>query len=226
MAQNQNLAAPGQAFLYLPHLLFLGTPQAPGAPNPAGLPAAACRLPFVLPRLNMAPHTLPQATRCRPLHRFEGFSTGDNAVTDPNVAGARLEGDGETLVHLRRCADLNARLYAYADPNPNSLLGVPPNHPDQMPLWNLVHPNQAYVPGMKGLTTAGTSPAHTHPFASAGDQYDAIRRLSGWFVEHVGDLDEAVESEPSIQDHVKKQLLDPLSYLMRVRHLRLAHVLV
>lgn len=217
MAHIPNVATPGQQVLYLPHRLFRGTPQAPDVPNPLGLPPTARRLPFELPGLDMNPQNLPQETRCRRLHVFEGFSTGNDATSDPNIAGAHLDDSDDRMEYLMRCSDLNLRLYQYADPNPNANanVGVRPTTLRQRQLYERVHPGQPFAQGMQGLTTNGT--ALTYPFPSSIAQYDAIRRLAGWFIQHDGDLEELAESEPSIQDHVKKQLLDPLGYIMRVR---------
>ncbi|RPD61676.1 hypothetical protein L226DRAFT_522479 [Lentinus tigrinus ALCF2SS1-7] len=203
--------------LYLPHLLFQGTPQNPAVPTPNVPSPTARRLPFELPRMNMTT-AIPQGTRCRPLHRSLGFCTGDYATTDPNVAGQALE-PHNTLQRLTRCPDLNSRLRAYANPNPADPEGVNPTTPWQQQMYSRVYPNQPWAPGMKGLTTGGIG--ETHPFPSAEEQYQAIVRLSGWYIEHLSDpVDEPenVESEPAIQDQVKQQLHDPLSLIMRSRY--------
>jgi len=93
------------------------------------------------------------------------------------------------------CEDLWNNIRTYADPNGLGLL-LPHN---VIVLHTRSNPVQALIPLPSGQTQAS-----------------AIDALWGWFLAHAMRTPPAMTSEPSVQDEVHTQILEPLNLLLKV----------
>ena len=54
------------------------------------------------------------------------------------------------------------------------------------------------------------------PFLNTRQQATTLDALFGWYIAHLGRIPAAMTSEPSVQDEVHAQLIEPLSMLLQV----------
>lgn len=135
-----------QRFLYRPELLF-----DPATPTPGHLPVGSTPLPF--PRIG-----LPQAQaggpmppyRCSPLIQLQDHSTSTTAMTAPagEVEDLFLTNQ-HRLQTIRKCNDLNERLFRYGDFTHNAP-GIIPNAAQLPYVQACIGP---WHQGLKGLST-------------------------------------------------------------------------
>jgi hypothetical protein len=110
---------------------------------------------------------------------------------------------------MKRVQDLCRRLAEYAKPD-----GFGAGPQDQLPQNVLARLNSWNVQRR----------AENDLIPTAGQQVDAINRISSWFESHYQRLPPEMSSEPSIQDEIYIQLLNPLNILLQVSYEVLASV--
>ena len=92
-------------------------------------------------------------------------------------------------------------LIQYADPEgPGLITVVPPN------FHNSGIPDRTFT--LSGTNALG--------FPEARQQAAALDNLFGWYIGHNGRQPPAMTSEPSIQDEVHAQIIEPLNMLLQV----------
>ncbi len=199
-------------FLFRPELLVQN-----GTPTPNhGLPGST---PLPLPRLGLS-GTLWGAYRCTPLIRIINHSTTTTSVTNPAEEVELLSRTpGNRLTTIRKCDQLNERLFNYADFSPGAS-GIIPNAA-QLPYYNLATGQNVQLPfpnGLKGLSTESGSPAFPpRPFPSGEVQYGAILSIYGFYLEQKHDGEAVpVESEAAIQSEHNRQIGRLVIHYLRV----------
>ncbi|KAF8530527.1 hypothetical protein BU17DRAFT_60239 [Hysterangium stoloniferum] len=193
--QNQSPPdLPGLDQLYLPHLFYASTP---GCLKANQGPANMLRtFPFPDPGSGR----VPAALRCKELYAA-ALKTEPTSHTATSQAVLNIE-TKQRLHFIKRAGRLVDHLIEYSKPNGDvPWMGNPqqrPPGPRPLNTWRMVR----HVPAPK-----------------ASQQVIAINRLSSWFEGHHQRLPPEMTSEPSVQDEVYTQLLNPLSMLLSTRYI-------
>ncbi|KAI0758812.1 hypothetical protein C8Q74DRAFT_1221455 [Fomes fomentarius] len=216
MAQPNPQAFPGIAHFWPPHELW--NPQNNG-PDPQGnAPPAHIRpWPFAFhdnARNQLYDLQLPNQTTLAPLVQLEGASTQVGSHTKPTKRVQNLEKDKRIHV-LKKCSELNARLYQYGDPN----IGVQPVTPEQQAFHNGLYTQHNGWGHKDRVSTAGPA-ENSFPYPSGIQQYNALFALACWFSQNMSNPQaQPVTSEPSVQDQVILQLLAPIDHILKADQL-------
>ncbi|KAF8530412.1 hypothetical protein BU17DRAFT_60143 [Hysterangium stoloniferum] len=193
--QNQSSPdLPGLDQLYLPHLFYASTP---GRLRANQGPANMLRtFPFPDPGSGR----VPAALQCRELYAAP-LRTGPTSHTATVQAVSKLVKE-KRLRFIKRAGSLVAHLIEYSKPNGDvPWMGDPqqrPRAPSPLNTWRMFRSGQ---------------------ILKASQQVIAINRLSSWFEGHHQRLPPEMTSEPSVQDEVYIQLLNPLSMLLSTRYI-------
>lgn len=213
MAQHNPQEIPGTTHFWAPHELW--SPHNNG-PDPQGnAPPAQIRpWPFAFhdyARNQPYDSHLPNQTRLAPLVRLENASTQVRSQTKPAKRVLSLQED--TRIHvLKKCPELNARLYQYGDPN----VGVQPVTPEQQAFRDGLYTQLNGWGHKDRVSTAGPA-EKSFPYPSGNQQYDALFALACWFSQSMSNPHaHMVTSEPSVQDQVTLQLLNPIDHILKV----------
>ncbi|KAF8497717.1 hypothetical protein BU17DRAFT_103170 [Hysterangium stoloniferum] len=194
--QQQPPDPPGLAQLYLPHLFYASTP---GHLTAEQGPANMFRtFPFPDPVSGRVPADL----QCIELYEAE-LKTAPKSHTSTVQAVGDME---KKLVYIRRANSLVNHLMEYCKPDGNvPWLGNKTLRPTTVPpkfnTWTLALARRDQVP-------------------KASQQTVAINKLSSWLEGHHLRLPPEMTSEPSVQDEVYTQLLNPLSMLLETRYIK------
>ncbi|KAF8510493.1 hypothetical protein JB92DRAFT_3144381 [Gautieria morchelliformis] len=198
---------PGRHRLYMPNAIVAGLPDALG-PQDAPLPPNRWhQFPFPQPLTRRDP--LPDSLTCSPLHREGHVRTGsDGYTTTPTQVRRGLLGH-QQLRLVRRCIPMWDNLIDYCDPNGT---GVPIVAPPQVAqIRPTIHTCLGPMDPM--------GRPYTQPLPDAFQQADVIDRLFGWFIGHALRKPAAMTSEPSVQDEVHAQIIEPLNMLLETRYI-------
>jgi hypothetical protein len=190
---------PGKPRLYMPDAIVAGLP---GALGPQDAPLAP--IPwhqFPLPQPLGTP--LPNSLRCKPLQKAE-VSTRPHGHTATALQVKNLPPD-EQLCVVRRCRPMWDNLIDYCDLGGQGVPTVAP--PQAVQIRPTIHT-------YRGLSLNCTRVAPRLP--DALQQAHVIDRLFGWFIGHAQRKPAAMTSEPSVQDEVHAQIIEPLNMLLEV----------
>ncbi|KAF8520616.1 hypothetical protein BU17DRAFT_88812 [Hysterangium stoloniferum] len=186
----------GVSILYLPHLLYSSTLEHLKADKkPTGWPRE-----FPFP--NPASGPVPAMLRCIELYAA-ALKTDPSSHTETGKGVMKLSKKLQ-LAFIKRVNMLCDYLVEYSKPDGN----VP------WPIRNQRRPD--IVPQQFNSWKVGSLYGEGAP--NLQQQADAINRLSSWFEWHHQRQPPEMTSEPSVQDEVFTQLLNPLSLLMQTRY--------
>jgi len=208
---------PGQAVLYLPDLIVAGDEFSLG-PHNAPLPLQEWHE-FPFPRLftdsdshsgsqsNSGSHSaferlkfpLPIDLVCK---RLVGADIRTGVAFTETAAQIKNLPPSQRLHFVRRCRPLWVNLLRYCDPEGPGVATVMP-------------PNTTLRHGIQPRTSTNSVPSAL-PFPDARQQATALDMLFGWYIVHNGRKPAVMTSEPSVQDEVHAQLIEPLNTLLQV----------
>ncbi|KAF8479904.1 hypothetical protein JB92DRAFT_3149405 [Gautieria morchelliformis] len=190
---------PGRHRLYIPDAIVAGLPDALG-PQDAPLPPNRWHQ-FPLPQPLGTP--LPESLACKPLHHAI-VRTQPRGHTSTAAQVRNLPRRAQ-LHFVRRCIPMWDNLIDYCDPNG---AGVPIVAPPQ------VAQTRRTVHTRLNLNVNNT----LCPLPNGPQQAEVIDRLFGWFIGHARRKPAAITSEPSVQDEVHTQIIEPLNMLLETRY--------
>ncbi|KAF8489670.1 hypothetical protein JB92DRAFT_3147998 [Gautieria morchelliformis] len=191
---------PGRHRLYMPDAIVAGLPDALGPQDapPTVQPWHQFPLPQPLGR------PLPDSLTCKPLHPAI-VRTQPQGHTS-TAAQVRNLPRHEQLHVVRRCTHMWDNLIEYCDPNG---AGVP------IVASNQVAQIRPTIHTRLNLNVNDT----LCPLPSGPQQAEVIDRLFGWFIGHARRKPSAITSEPSVQDEVHAQIIEPLNMLLETRYI-------
>jgi hypothetical protein len=186
----------GRPILYLPNIVVEGHPHAL-EPNDAPLDAEDWHeFPMPSPMI-----TLPTELVCKQLTDAAIRTEKSQTTTAAQVFNMPVE---DRLHVVRRCRTLWRNLQVYCDPSGAGIATIIPQGGIQVPanaqIPAVIHTGSQVISGLP----------------DARQQADAVDRLFGWFTYHSQRIPAAMTSEPSIQDEVHAQIIEPLNMLLQV----------
>jgi hypothetical protein len=185
---------PGRPRLYMPDRIVTGLPDAFG---PQDAPLVPAWHPFPFPVVQYG-GPLSNTLMCKPLVAAAVKTEGGVTKTAAQVLDMP---PADRLRRVRRCIPLWENLTVYCLPNGPGVARVsPPGH---------FHGNPATI-----HTCQGVGPTVGLPLAR--QQADVLDRLYPWFIAHDRRRPAAMTSEPSVQDEVHAQIVEPLNMLLEV----------
>ncbi|KAF8485605.1 hypothetical protein JB92DRAFT_3025772 [Gautieria morchelliformis] len=192
------MGQPGQHLLYMPDLIVVGLPHALQWQD-APLPQQQWhQFPFPAPLGFPAPFGGAQLRLvCKRLEPAVIKTEHGVTKTADQVENMPF---ADQLQRVRRCRHLWQNLVVYSLPNGPGV-ARPAGAPAQ-PLT--IHTGQGF--------------GHSAPFPGVRQQAEALDRLFPWFVAHNRRKPVAMTSEPSVQDEVHAQIIEPLNMLLETRY--------
>ncbi|KAF8503190.1 hypothetical protein JB92DRAFT_2970797 [Gautieria morchelliformis] len=186
------MGQPGQRLLYMPDLIVVGLPHALQWQDAPLIQQQWHQFPFPAP-LGGAQLRL-VCKRLEPAVVRTGNGVTKTAAQVENMPLA------EQLWSVRRCRSLWQNLVVYSLPNGPGVA------------------KPAIVPGLPLTIHTGQGFGGSVPFPGAREQAQALDRLFPWFVAHHRRKPVAMTSEPSVQDEVHAQIIEPLNMLLETRY--------
>ncbi|KAF8531478.1 hypothetical protein JB92DRAFT_3138796 [Gautieria morchelliformis] len=186
------MGQPGQHLLYMPDQIVAGLPQALQWQDAPLIQQQWHQFPFPAP---LGAHLL--HLECK--HLEPAVIRTGNGVTK---TAAQVENMhfGDQLRYVRRCRPLWQNLVVYSLPN-----GVGVATPGDAPAFpQTIHTGQGF--------------GHSLDFPSGEQQAEVLDRLFPWFVAHHRRKPVAMTSEPSVQDEVHAQIIEPLNMILETRY--------
>ncbi|KAF8482312.1 hypothetical protein JB92DRAFT_3035463 [Gautieria morchelliformis] len=196
------MAQPGHRLLYMPDQIVAGLPQALQWQDAPLIQQQWHQFPFPAPLDFPAPLGGRQLSlACKRLEPAVIRTEGGVTKTAGQVENMPF---GERLWYVRRCRSLWQNLVVYSLPNGPGVR-TPGDAPPQ-PLT--IH--------------TGRGIGNSAPFPSGRQQAAVLDSLFAWFVAHNRRKPVAMTSEPSVQDEVHVQIIEPLNMLLATRYLNTA----